>query len=191
MHQAAVGPAVFLDRDGVINRDSPNYITSWDDFEFLPGSLAAIRRLTASGRTVIVITNQSAVGRGLMGVATLEDIHRRLCRAVADVGGRLAAVFYCPHHPEADCGCRKPKPGLIRKAQRRFDLDLAAAAMIGDSARDVQCGMRAGCGRTILVRSGLHDHLPRLKAMGAAPDWVADDLAGAVEWLLAPSWPSL
>lgn len=185
MSKTPAGPAVFLDRDGVINRDSPDYITSWDQFRFLPGSLSAIRRLTEAGRTVIVITNQSAVGRGMMEAATLERMHRNLCREVAAHGGRLDAIFHCPHHPDAGCTCRKPAPGLIRQAQRRFAIDLAAATMIGDSARDVQCGTRAGCGRTILVRSGLHDHLARLASQGLAPDRVADDLAAAVDWLLA------
>lgn len=185
MPKIPAGPTVFLDRDGVINRDSPDYITSWDQFHFLPGSLTAIRRLTEAGRTVIVITNQSAVGRGMMDAATLEAIHRNLCREAAAHGGRIAAVFHCPHHPDAGCTCRKPAPGLIRQAQRRFAIDLATAAMIGDSARDVQCGKRAGCGRTILVRSGLHDHRSRLASQGLTPDWVADDLAAAVEWLLA------
>lgn len=189
MPKTPAEPTVFLDRDGVINRDSPDYITTWDRFVFLPGSLEAIRRLTEAGRTVMIITNQSAVGRGMMDVATLEDMHRRLCREVAAQGGRIAAVFYCPHHPETGCACRKPRPGLIQEARRRYDLDLGSAAMIGDSARDVQCGIRAGCGRTILVRSGRHDDLPRLKALGMPPDWVADDLAAAVEWLLAQPRP--
>ena len=185
MHRAAAGAAVFLDRDGVINRDSPDYITSWEHFEFIPGSLAAIRRLTEAGHPVIVVTNQSAVGRGLMTTATLEDMHRNLCRAVADRGGRIAAVFYCPHHPQAGCGCRKPEPGLIRSARVALIGDA-----LGDSARDVECGIRAGCGWTVLVRSGLHDHLPRLQAQGTTPGWVADDLAAAVDWLLAQPRPA-
>lgn len=185
MAGSAAGHTVFLDRDGVINRDSPDYITSWDPFVFLPGSLAAIGRLTAAGAAVIVITNQSAVGRGMMDAATLDGIHRNMCRAVAEQGGRIDAVFHCPHHPDEKCACRKPEPGLIRQAQRRFNLDLAAATMIGDSARDIQSGIRAGCGRTILVRSGRHDDLARLEALGTPPDWVVDDLAAAVDRLLA------
>jgi D-glycero-D-manno-heptose 1,7-bisphosphate phosphatase len=185
MTGTGAGQTVFLDRDGVINRDSPDYITRWDQFVFIPGSLAAIARLTAAGAAVIVITNQSAVGRGMMDGAALENIHRNLCRTVAARGGRIDAVFHCPHHPDRKCDCRKPEPGLILQAQRRFNLDLAAATMIGDSARDVQCGLRAGCGRTILVRSGLHDDLPRLEALNMRPTRVADDLAAAVDWLLA------
>jgi D-glycero-D-manno-heptose 1,7-bisphosphate phosphatase len=180
----ASGQTVFLDRDGVINRDSPDYITSWDQFVFLPGSLDAISRMTQADMTVMVITNQSAVGRGMLDIATLEAMHRRLRQAVDARGGRIDAIFYCPHHPDDGCTCRKPKPGLILQAQRQYRLDLPAATMIGDSARDVECGIRAGCGRTILVQSGLHDARPQLKAQAMPPDWVAPDLAAAVDWLL-------
>jgi len=185
------GHTVFLDRDGVINRDSPDYITTWEQVEFLPGSLEAIGRLTRSGLAVMVITNQSAVGRGMMDIATLETLHRNFIQAVEARGGRIEAVFYCPHHPDDGCDCRKPNPGLIHQAQHRFGLDLRATTMIGDSARDIQCGKRAGCGRTILVRSGLHDDVPRLRALGLPPDRVAADLAEAVGWLLMqPRLPS-
>jgi D-glycero-D-manno-heptose 1,7-bisphosphate phosphatase len=182
-------PTVFLDRDGVINRDSTDYVTAWDQFHFLPGSLEAICCLTRAGMTVMVITNQSAIGRGMMEIATLESMHRNLCRAVAAQGGHIEAIYYCPHHPDDACTCRKPKPGLIRQAQQQYGLDLAAATMIGDSARDIECGIGAGCGRTILVRSGLHDALPVLAAQGLRPDWVADDLAAAVNWLLGGAGP--
>jgi len=185
MAESGIRDTVFLDRDGVINRDSPDYVTSWDQFVFLPGSLEAIGRLTQAGRVVMVITNQSAVGRGMMDIAVLEAMHRNLRQAVEAQGGRIEAVFYCPHHPDEGCACRKPKPGLIVQAQRNYHLDLASATMIGDSARDIECGIRAGCGRTILVQSGLHDARPQLEAQGLHPDWVATDLAAAVDWLLA------
>lgn len=182
---AGIGHTVFLDRDGVINRDSPDYITAWDQFVFLPGSLDAICRLTKAGRVVMVITNQSAVGRGMMDTAMLEAMHQNLRQAVEAQGGRIEAFFFCPHHPKDGCACRKPKPGLIEQAQRQYRLDLATATMIGDSARDIECGIRSGCGRTILVQSGLHDARPQLDAQGLHPDWVATDLAAAVDWLLA------
>ena len=185
MVKTGIGHTVFLDRDGVINRDSPDYITAWDQFVFLPGSLEAIGRLTKAGRIVIVITNQSAVGRGMMDIATLDTMHHNLRQAVAAQDGRIEAFFYCPHHPSDGCACRKPKPGLIEQAQRQYGLDLTSATMIGDSARDIECGIRSGCGRTILVQSGLHDARPQLDAQGLHPDWVATDLAAAVDWLLA------
>ena len=187
MVETGIGHTVFLDRDGVINRDSPDYITAWDQFVFLPGSLEAIGRLTEAGRVVMLITNQSAVGRGMMDAVTLETMHRNLRQAVEAQGGRIDAIFFCPHHPNDGCACRKPKPGLIEQAQRQYGLDLTSATMIGDSARDIECGIRSGCGRTILVQSGLHDARPQLDALGLHPDWVAPDLAAAVDWLLAPS----
>ncbi len=185
MAPGAIGKTVFLDRDGVVNRDSADYITSWAQFDFLPGSLAAIARLTRAGQSVIVITNQSAVGRGMLDLPTLEAMHRNLRAAVAAHGGRIAEIFYCPHHPEDGCHCRKPEPGLIFQAQRQFGLDLGLATMIGDRAKDIQCGLNAGCGRTILVQSGLHDDSPQLQRSGLAPNHVAADLAAAVDWLLA------
>ncbi len=176
--------AVFLDRDGVINRDSPDYVTAWDEFEFLPGSLAAIAAFSAAAIDVIIVTNQSALARGLMTPDTLADIHRRLTSAVADRGGRIRAIMHCPHHPDDLCGCRKPAPGMILQAQARFGLDLKRSVMIGDRATDVACGRQAGCGGTILVRSGLHDERPQLQQMGIAPDLIVDDLAAAVSALL-------
>ncbi len=176
--------AVFLDRDGVINRDSPDYVTAWEDFEFLPGSLSAIAALSAAAIDVIIVTNQSALARGLMTPDTLAEIHRRLTSAVAERGGRIRAILHCPHHPDDLCGCRKPAPGMILKAQARFGLDLKRSVMIGDRATDVACGRQAGCGGTILVRSGLHDERPQLQQMGIAPDLVVDDLAAAVSALL-------
>ncbi len=175
--------AVFLDRDGVINRDSPDYVTSWERFVFLPGALEAIAALTAAAIDVIVVTNQSALARGMMTRETLADIHRRLIREVTQSGGRIRSIFHCPHHPDDHCTCRKPEPGLILQAQARYDLDLKRTVMIGDRATDIACGHRAGCGATILVRSGLHDEDSRLQALGVQPDLVAADLAAAVRFL--------
>ncbi len=176
--------AAFLDRDGVINRDAPDYVTSWDRFEFLPGALAAIAALTAHAIDVIIVTNQSALARGLMPPETLADIHQRLERAAARNQGRIRAIFHCPHHPDDGCGCRKPAPGMILQAQARFGLDLERTVMIGDRASDIASGRRAGCGGTILVQSGLHDDRPRLQQMGIQPDLIAADLAAAVRALL-------
>ncbi len=177
---------VFLDRDGVINRDSEDYVKSWEEFEFLPGSLAALARLAAAGLRVIVITNQSAVNRGMITLGGLMDIHRRMRRAVAAAGGRVDDVFFCPHRPDENCACRKPAPGMIRAAARKYGLAPLRSAMVGDSARDVACGINAGCGRTVLVTSGLDPGTERrrLSEKGLAADHVAPNLAAAVEWLL-------
>ncbi len=152
---------VFLDRDGVINADSPDYIKSWKEFRFLPGSLEAIRRLTENGYTLIVITNQSAVGRGMISLDTLKDMHGRMCRRIAEAGGRITDVFFCPHHPADGCDCRKPKPGMILKSAETHAIDLSHAWMIGDSAKDIECGLRAGCSGTILVKSGQWEQAQR------------------------------
>ncbi len=178
--------AVFLDRDGVINRDSPDYVTDWSQFRFLPGSLAAIATLTAAGIRIFVVTNQSAVARGLMTAETLADMHRRLERIVRHNGGRIQTILHCPHHPDDGCGCRKPQPGMIIEAQTRYNLDLKKTFMIGDRASDIACGRAAGCGGTILVRSGPQDARPDLARQGIRPDWTVADLAAAVQTILGP-----
>lgn len=182
---ARLSPVVFLDRDGVINRDSPAYVKRWSEFVFLPGSLDALHRLTEAGFTLVVITNQSGVGRGLIRPAVLADMHRRLTAAVARAGGRLHGIFHCPHRPEEDCDCRKPRPGLIFEACRHHGLDPAGAVMVGDRAKDVLCGKNAGCGATVLVDAGeAASELAALERRAATPDHVAPDLAAAADWIL-------
>jgi D-glycero-D-manno-heptose 1,7-bisphosphate phosphatase len=177
---------VFLDRDGVINRDSPDYIKSWPEFEFLPGSLEAIRELTDHGYTLIVITNQSAIGRGFISVLDLEDMHRKMAAAIRRAGGDIDGVFYCPHTPQARCTCRKPLPGMIHQACRRFPIDLRHAVMVGDSPRDISCGRAAGCGRTVLITGEptTGDGQPAPGAEADA-DFAAASLLDSVEWILA------
>jgi histidinol-phosphate phosphatase family protein len=178
-------PVVFLDRDGVINRDSDQYIKHWAEFEFLPGSLEALARLTAAGLQLVVITNQSAVGRGLVSLAGLQEIHRRMTGAIAAAGGRLLDILFCPHRPDAGCECRKPATGMIAEACRRHGLDPARAVMVGDRAKDIRCGRDAGCRATVLV--GAADPstvLAELAQWKIAPDRVAPDLAAACDWII-------
>ncbi len=180
--QTARNPVVFLDRDGVINRDSPDYIKGWHEFEFLPGSPEAIARFTAAGFAVIVITNQSALGRGMITPAVLDDLHTRLIRSVRQRGGEITDIFFCPHTPDDECPCRKPKPGLIRQACGKYGIDPATAWMIGDSAKDIECGRNAGCGHTALVRTGNGRKAEAgLKARKILPDLVVRDLSEAAE----------
>lgn len=177
---------VFLDRDGVINRDSPDYIKNWDEYEFLPGSIDSIRLLTQAGWHIIVITNQSIINRGMVPQRVLDHTHARLREAVKAAGGRIHDIFFCPHRPDENCNCRKPKPGLILRAAERYDIDLAKAVMVGDSTKDILCGRNAGCGTTILVLTGNGVHARgELADQGAAPDHVANDLLDAVCVLLA------
>ena len=176
---------IFLDRDGVINEDSPDYIKRWAEFHFIPGSLDAVARLTRSGFTVIVITNQSAINRRWVSVTELETMHRRLRQAVLDSGGRITDIFYCPHLPDEGCGCRKPKPGLIFAARDRYGIDLSRAVMVGDSVKDILAGQAAGCGRTVLVQTGNEMTATQaLEETGQRPDHLAADLDRAAKWIL-------
>ena len=178
-------PVVFLDRDGVINRDSPQYVKNWTEFEFLPGSLDALHRLNAAGLTVILITNQSAVNRGLMPLNALQDLHTRMSAAIRANGGNLQDIFYCPHTPAEGCTCRKPEPGLIWQARAKYAIDPETAVMVGDSARDIVCGLRAGCSQTILVESGGAARAREaLRRQGIRPQHIAQDLAAATDWIL-------
>ncbi|MGD8251469.1 MAG: HAD-IIIA family hydrolase [Desulfobacterales bacterium] len=176
--------AVFLDRDGVINRDSQAYVKSVEEMVFVPGSLAAIGRLTRRGVPVVVVTNQSALGRGMITEATLSGIHDHLKAAVARAGGNLLDIIHCPHAPASGCHCRKPRTGMILEACRRHGFAPAASAFIGDSATDIECARNAGCGQAILVRSGLRDPTETMRRRGLFPDHTADDLSAAVSWYL-------
>jgi D-glycero-D-manno-heptose 1,7-bisphosphate phosphatase len=177
---------VFLDRDGVINRDSPDYIKRWADFEFLPRSIAAIARLTGAGIPIIVITNQSIIGRGWVAPDILADTHRRMRDAIAAAGGRIDAVYHCPHHPDDGCDCRKPRPGMILRAAADRKIVLAHTVMIGDSAKDIICARNAGCGRSVLVKTGnFSTAMTALSEAGVAPSLIAADLWEAVDRLLA------
>ena len=176
---------VFLDRDGVINEDSPDYIKCWAAFHFIPGSLEAIARLTRSGFSVIVITNQSIINRRMVPLTELETMHRKLRQAVSDSGGRITDIFFCPHRPDEHCDCRKPNPGLIFAARERYGIDLSSAVMVGDSVKDILVGKAAGCGRTVLVKTGNGTTaVQTLEATGQSPDHVATDLDRAVQWIL-------
>ena len=174
-----------MDRDGVISKDRPDYITSWKEFEFIPRSLEAIKALSENGFAPIVITNQSAVHRGLITRNSLEEIHEKMNDAITSHGGRIETIYVCPHTPEDGCNCRKPKPGLILQAQKDYHLDLSRIPMIGDDKKDIVAAREAGCGMTILVRTGKGKETERrLREEGIIVDYVADDLLDAVQWLL-------
>lgn len=144
---------VILDRDGVINQDSANFIKNPNEWIPIPGSLEAIALLNQSGYRVAIATNQSGVSRGLFDMATLNSIHDKMHRELASVGGRIDAVFYCPHSADDNCDCRKPKTGMIREIAKRFSVELDKVYAVGDALRDLQAFANAGC-KTILVRTG-------------------------------------
>ena len=176
-------PAIFLDRDGVINRDRPDYVKSWAEFEFLPGVLEALRQLAATPYAIVVVTNQSAIGKGLVSQAAVDGIHNQMLAAVDEAGGRIDALYYCPHHPQAGCDCRKPRPGLLMQAAGDLGLDLSQSWLIGDSLRDLQCAVAAGV-RPILVRTGHGEMCLRIVKVEQIFEFAFTDLLEAVNWLL-------
>lgn len=178
--------AVLLDRDGVINFDSPDYILAPDQWKPIPGSLEAIARLTAAGIPVAICSNQSGLGRGMMSPEAFQAIHARMMLAIEEKHGEIAHVAYCPHGPDDDCDCRKPLPGLIEEALASLDAAPSEALMIGDSTRDVQAAHAAGV-NAWLVQSGYGDADSILsKSRELMPDIPAyPDLAAAVDALLA------
>lgn len=135
---------VILDRDGVINHDSDQFIKSPDEWIALDGSLEAIAELNQAGYQVVVATNQSGIGRGLFEAAALNAMHEKMYKALATHGGRVDAVFFCPHTAADACECRKPKAGMLREIARRFDVDLTGVPVVGDSLRDLQAGVEVG-----------------------------------------------
>ena len=182
-------PAVFVDRDGTLNRDV-HYLRRVADLRLLPGAATGVRRLTERGFAVVVVTNQSGVARGLIAPATLAAIHAELARRLAAAGARLAGVYACPHHPEVGtpplrrrCACRKPGPGLVRRAARALDLDLARSYCVGDSVVDL--GLAAATGMPgVLVLTGQGRATRRSIDPAAPPAHVAANFRAAAEWII-------
>lgn len=176
---------VFLDRDGVINLDSSDYIKSWSEFKFIPRSIEAIKELALKEFNVIVITNQSVINRNMVSGKGLEHIHASMKNEVKSGGGLIKDIFFCPHIPEDSCGCRKPKPGLIYQAQKAYSIDLKDAVMVGDSAKDIECARNAGCGIAVLVKTGNGAEAEKtLAEKKIYPDHIAQDLYEAVQWII-------
>ncbi|MDF1780816.1 MAG: D-glycero-beta-D-manno-heptose 1,7-bisphosphate 7-phosphatase [Alcanivoracaceae bacterium] len=145
---------VILDRDGVINEDSDDFIKSPAEWIPLPGSAEAIAKLNDAGYKVVVATNQSGVGRGYFSLDTLDAIHEKMCAHIAAAGGELTGIFFCPHAPDEGCDCRKPKAGMIDQITARFSLNNAdGVPIVGDSLRDLECGVARGC-TPVLVTTG-------------------------------------
>jgi D-glycero-D-manno-heptose 1,7-bisphosphate phosphatase len=145
--------AIFLDRDGVINENRTDHVKSWDEFEFIPGALESIARLTETGLPIFVVTNQAAVNRGLMSVKTLNDIHERMKAAIRAAGGLITGVYYCPHDNHENCDCRKPGSGMLRQAAQDFPIDLSKSFLVGDAWTDVAAGVSVQA-RSILLMTG-------------------------------------
>lgn len=144
------GRAVFLDRDGTINADRPDYVKGWEEFHFFPEALAALRRLARLEVDIIVVTNQSAIGRRVISATVVSEINRRMVSEIERHGGRITAVYVCPHVPWAGCPCRKPKPGLLLRAAARHRIDLSQSFMVGNHISDAEAAVAVGC-KPILI----------------------------------------
>ncbi len=178
---------VILDRDGVINRDSVDYIRTPDQWLPLPGSLEAIARLCRADYRVVVVSNQSGVGRGLFDIHTLNRVNDRMLELVREKGGEIDAIFFCPHHPDADCPCRKPRTGMFEEVAERLKISLRGVPAVGDSLRDIEAASAVGA-LPILVQSGCRpvSEADLHKALGGAAERVLvyADLAGFTDaWL--------
>lgn len=176
---------VILDRDGTINRASDEFVKSPEEWHPLPGALEAISRLNHAGFHVVLATNQSGLGRGLFDMAALNAVHAHMIKSLAAVGGRIDAIFYCPHTPDEGCGCRKPWPGLFGQIAERYGVSLEGVPCIGDSLRDMQAAEASGCIQH-LVCTGRHPDLlgQPLPAGFPASTRVHADLAACADHLL-------
>ena len=203
---------VFLDRDGVINRlRQGDYVKSWSEFEFLPTAIPAIRCLSQAGCRLIIVTNQAGVSKGIVSPEVLETIHQKMVIEIENGGGRIDAMYYCPHRDEDNCRCRKPKPGLLEQAIREHTVDPISRFLVGDSLRDIVAGQAVGC-KTCLVadsqekgldpgfhrnraarstRSSLSRGLVStigespLSAEDTGPDQIVPDLVAAASWIIS------
>lgn len=175
-----------MDRDGVVIENVDAYVRSWSDVVILPKALSAIVRLSRTAYKIIIVTNQSAVGRGIISIETAQEINARLRKAIHDSGGRVDGLFMCPHAPEALCGCRKPMPGLILQAASSLGIDLARSILVGDALTDLQAGRAAGVGINVLVRTGRGAQQAKLpEAASLAPFLIYDGLENVVDLIFS------
>lgn len=172
--------AVFIDRDGVINQDLGSYVAKPEDFLFIDRAVEALKKLHDSEYKVIVLTNQGGIGKGIYTEKDLEKVHKRMHRLLAEEGIKLDGLYYCPHHPDAGCGCRKPRLGLVEQAVKDHGIDLANSFFIGDKTSDVKAGKDAGC-KTFLVETG---YFGSDKLYDVKPDFVVSNLLEAVNTIL-------
>jgi D-glycero-D-manno-heptose 1,7-bisphosphate phosphatase len=175
---------IFLDRDGVINENRADYVKSWSEFSFLPGSKEAIANLTKAGHCIVVCTNQAAIAKGIISRDTVEEIHVRMVAEIAEAGGRVERVYYCPHSKNENCFCRKPRPGMLLCARDELGIDMTDAIFIGDAMSDINAALAAGV-HPILVLTGLGmQHLGEHYAVAHGPFQIALSLKDAAEIIL-------
>ena len=177
---------IFLDRDGVICRYlADDFTKSWEEFEFLPGAREALKLLKQAGAKVIIISNQSGINKGIYSTQDLDEIDRRMKKAIAASGGKITASYYCPHTPKEGCSCRKPGTEMVEKAssEHRLNLKKSSAYFVGDAETDIITGHRAGL-VTILVLSGKTVLAKEAEDWAIKPDHIAPDLMGALKYIL-------
>ena len=173
---------VFLDRDGVINRLRPNdYVKNWKEFEFLPDAIDAICQLTDKGYQLIIVTNQACVNKGILQADKLDSIHEKMLEQIVIAGGKIDAIYYCPHEDKDDCFCRKPKSGLLEKALVDFCIDSTNRFLVGDSLRDIVAGRKVNC-KTCLVGQNLPIRQENTNTV--VPDQIALNLMAATSWII-------
>lgn len=175
--------AVFLDRDGVINENRDDYVKAWGEVRFLPGVLEALARLAATPFRIVLTSNQSPIGRGILTRAQVDAVNHRLVTEIEARGGRVDGVYYCPHRPEEGCECRKPRPGLLLQAAQELDLDLGGSHLVGDAVSDVEAALTAGV-QPVMVRTGRGAAQERLLKDKWPQVPVVPGLGEAVEWIL-------
>jgi D-glycero-D-manno-heptose 1,7-bisphosphate phosphatase len=159
--------AIFLDRDGVICENRADHVKSWPEFRFLPGAKEAVAALSHLGLPIIVVTNQAAIGRGLVSTEVVNEINRRMVAEMAAYGGHIDRVLYCPHRPDEKCSCRKPEPGLLQQAADEMNINLSRSYLVGDSVSDLQAGQKVGCRNfLVLTGRGFEQLFPALHALG-------------------------
>jgi len=174
--------AVFLDRDGTININV-NYLDSPDNFKMYKGVAEGIKLLNENNFLIIVITNQSGIARGFFSKKTLENIHKKMIEELKEKGAKVDAIYYCPHHPDDNCDCRKPRTGLLKKAVENFDISTVSSYFIGDRMLDVEAGYKIGC-KTILVPEDKEKVKKEMKEYKIEPDYICDNFYSGVLWIL-------
>jgi D-glycero-D-manno-heptose 1,7-bisphosphate phosphatase len=174
---------IILDRDGVINYESEHYIKSPEEWLPIPGSLEAIAQLNRAGFRVLIVTNQSGIARGLYDIETLDRIHEKLMEELAAVGGYVDEIFFCPHHPDEKCHCRKPKTGLIENIKQKYPIDLNQTFFVGDNVSDVQAARAMGCKPMLVMTGKGQQTLAAYPELSSIPNF--PDLARAVDYVLA------
>ncbi len=147
-------PAVFLDRDGVLIENRSDYVRDWSDVSIFPNTISALSAIHLAGYKIVLVTNQSAVGRGLLSLQTADSINQQLVETLQQNGGHVDGVYMCPHHPNDNCLCRKPKPGMLLQAAQELSLDLSRSWMVGDAWSDLLAGQSAGLSHTVMVNTG-------------------------------------